>query len=161
MDDAGLIEWAATFRAPNPGSSELPAHHDGCLGCGVANPHGHQLAARREGDAVVAGCTFDARHVGAPGVVHGGAVATVLDELFGFALCLVQEIGVTGSLTVEYLRPVVLHRRYALRAEIARRDGRKIELAARMADESGRACAEARALFVAVDLDHFRNVAGR
>lgn len=64
----------------------LPAHTPTCMGCGPQNPHGLQLVAYRSGDTVYADVTFDERHIGAPGLAHGGAIAAACDDVLGFAL---------------------------------------------------------------------------
>lgn len=139
----------------------LASHHDLCLGCGQDNPHGHHLIARREGStAVFAEHVFDNRHVGAPGVAHGGAVATVVDDLYGFALYLVNELAVTRSLTVEYLRPVVLGTTYQLRAQVERREGRKLYLSAALTDDRGALTVRSEALFIVVSAEHFHRAGG-
>lgn len=106
-----LADWAAGFgrRAAN---HVLPPHHPDCLGCGPDNPHGHHVQVRRDGDRVVAEHVFDHRHVGAPGIAHGGAVATVVDDLFGFLLYNVGQPAVTRHLEVDYHAPVWLGRAY-------------------------------------------------
>lgn len=134
----------------------LPSHHEDCLGCGRANPHGHHLVVHRDGeDAVTAVHTFDERHVGAPGIAHGGAVATVLDDLFGFTLYLVNELAVTRSLSVEYVRPVRLGTAYQLRAHVGHREGRKLHLEATLTDALGQLVVRSEALFLVVDVEHF------
>lgn len=138
----------------------LPPHHAGCLGCGPANPHGHHLEAHRDGDSVVAEHVFDERHMGGPGVAHGGAVATVIDDLYGFALYLVRELAVTRSLTVDYLRPVVLGTTYRLRAQVDHRVGRKLHLSATLTDGQGQLTVRSEALFLIVDVEHFRRAGG-
>lgn len=82
-----LARWNEKFR-PHADGAQLPPHHPHCLACGPDNPHGHHLTVRRRGEEVHATHVFDERHVGAPGIAHGGAVATVLDDLFGFLLYL-------------------------------------------------------------------------
>ena len=57
----------------------LPPHYPTCLGCGPDCPQGYHLQVRRDGDDVVAEHVFEERHSGAPGIAHGGAVATVSD----------------------------------------------------------------------------------
>lgn len=134
----------------------LPAHHPQCLGCGPENPHGHRLQARRSGDHVVADHVFDQRHVGAPGIAHGGAVATVFDDLFGFTLYLVGEPAVTRRLTVTYSRPVLLGVEYALNAWVVTRNGRAVQLAAHLSPvDQERPVARADAEFAIVGLEHF------
>jgi acyl-coenzyme A thioesterase PaaI-like protein len=142
-------------EAPTP-DGPLPAHHPQCLGCGPDNPHGHQLQARRAGDHIVAEHVFDTRHVGAPGIAHGGAVATVFDDLLGFALYLVGEPAVTRRLTVNYSRPVLLGVEYTLKAWVVTRSGRAVQLSAHLSPTGEeRTVARADAEFAIVGLDHF------
>lgn len=148
-----LQAWHASFAA-HDGATDLPPHHPRCLGCGPDNPHAHHLVARRDGDGVVAEHVFDERHVGAPGIAHGGAVATVMDDLFGFLLYVVGDLAVTRSLHIDYLAPVLLGERYTLVADLTSRDGRKLQMSARMSS-STKVVAEARAMFIAVDVNHF------
>lgn len=135
--------------------SELPAHHDHCLGCGPDNPHGHQLQAVRQGDGVQAQHTFDSRHVGAPGIVHGGAVATVIDDLYGFLLYLEGGPAVTRQLVVDYRAPVLIGTTYRLDAHVTRRDGRKLFVAASVTESQGGPVVSSTAVFVKVDVEHF------
>lgn len=136
--------------------SELPAHHPHCLGCGPDNPHGLRLKVVKAAQGVRARHAFDERHVGAPGIAHGGAVATVLDDLFGYLLYEVGALAVTRSLTIDYLAPVLLNTPYELSATIRRQDGRKVTVEASITDLGRQAVTTATALFVVVDLDHFR-----
>ncbi|WP_396913323.1 PaaI family thioesterase, partial [Mycolicibacterium sp.] len=87
----------------------LPSHTTTCMGCGPDNPHGLRLVVHRSGDAVYTDVTFDERHIGAPGLAHGGAVAAACDDVLGFTLWIAGTPAVTRTLTVEYLRPVPLH----------------------------------------------------
>ena len=149
-----LAAWGDKFR-PYPDGADLPEHHDQCLGCGTGNPHGHRLRVIRQGDGVQAWHTFDNRHVGAPGIVHGGAVATVLDDLYGFLLYLVGEPAVTRQLTVDYLAPVLIGTTYRLDAAVTQREGRKLFVAASVSAVEGRSVATSTAVFVTVGADHF------
>ena len=147
--------WARSFWSTTSESPDLPPHHPDCLGCGPQNPHGHALSVQRDENGVVAHHVFDQRHVGAPGIAHGGAVATVLDDLFGFLLYTVGELAVTRRLELDYLAPVLLGTPYVLRAAVRSRDGRKLDLTATMDDAQGRSVATATALFVVVEVEHF------
>lgn len=153
--DAVIADWAAGFDQRAAEADVLPPHHPQCLGCGPGNPHGHHLQARRDGERVVSEHVFDARHVGAPGIAHGGAVATVIDDLFGFVLYLVGEPAVTRHLEIDYHAPVLLRRRYALEARLERRDGRKLFVRASGTDDAGRTAFTAQAVFIVVPLQHF------
>lgn len=133
----------------------LPPHNPECLGCGPDNPAGLAMQIRREGDTVVCDHIFDRRQVGAPGLAHGGAVATACDDMFGFVLYLVAEPAVTRSLEVGYRRPVQLGIPHRIRAHLVHREGRKLHMQAEGTDPEGLVCFEARAVFLIVGLEHF------
>ena len=149
-----LATWPEKFR-PHPEGVDLPPHHEQCLGCGPDNPHGHHLHVRRLGDAVVADHTFDDRHVGAPGIAHGGGVATVLDDLYGFLLYLVGTPAVTRQLTVDYQAPLLIGTPYRLEARVTSQEGRKLFVAASVTDPDGCQVATSTAVFIKVGVDHF------
>ena len=133
---------------------ELPPHHANCLGCGPDNPATLGLKLAIEGERVRGEVTLDDRHQGAPGFAHGGAVATALDDTLGTLLVVLRHPGVTARLEVNYRRPAFLHRRFELEAWVERVEGRKIEMAAEMR-EDGDVVADAAALFIHVDREHF------
>lgn len=149
-----LATWNAKFQ-PHPDGADLPSHHDQCLGCGPDNAHGHHIQVRRHGDGVVADHTFDSRHVGAPGIAHGGAVATVIDDLYGFLLYIVGTPAVTRQLTVDYRAPVMIGVRYRFEAHVASREGRKLFLSGQLTDSHGSVLGTSTAVFVTVDVAHF------
>ena len=70
------------------------------MGCGPDNPHGLHVEVYRSADSVYADVTFDERHIGAPGLAHGGAVAAACDDVLGFTLWIAGTPAVTRSLTV-------------------------------------------------------------
>lgn len=133
----------------------LPPHYPTCLGCGPDAEAGYHLAVRRDGDGVQAVHAFQERHSGAPGIAHGGAVATVVDDLFGYLLYVVRAPGVTRRLEVDYLRPVLTGVRYELRGRIERREGRKLFVAGKATAPDGTVVLRATGLFVVVDVAHF------
>ncbi|EXJ82098.1 hypothetical protein A1O1_08167 [Capronia coronata CBS 617.96] len=64
---------------------------------------------------------------GHPGIVHGGFLATMLDE--GLARCvfpaLPNKVGVTANLEINYLKPTMAGQFLVLRAKTTKVDGRK------------------------------------
>jgi len=133
----------------------LPPHFPTCLGCGPDAEQGFHLHVRRDGDEVVTEHVFAPRHSGAPGIAHGGAVATVADDVLGFLLFLEGIPGVTRMLEVEYLTPVLVGVRYAVRGRVDQRDGRKVWVSCSGRDADGAEAFRARALFLEVRLEHF------
>lgn len=133
---------------------EIAAHHPHCIGCGAENPGSIGLRFVAHGDRVRATCTFDERHQGAPGFVHGGSLATAIDDTVGTLLVLLRRPAVTARLEVDYRSPAFLGRAMALEAWAEGIEGRKLHLAATVHDGEA-LVAEARALFLEVSLEHF------
>lgn len=79
-----------------------------CFVCGQRNPFGLHLVFRQEGQSIVADFQPREEHQGFPGVIHGGIVASVLDEALGRTSLLGTrpEWTMTGKLEVRYRRYV-------------------------------------------------------
>jgi uncharacterized protein (TIGR00369 family) len=132
-----------------------PFHHAGCLGCGTANPNTMGIHVRAEGGRVVGHVRFDEHQAGAPGFAHGGAVATVLDDALGSIPLLMGTVAVTANLSVDYRAPVLLGTTLDIAAWPMRSQGRKFFVAGELREPDGKLVAEATALFVVVEPEHF------
>src|SRR5580698_456621 len=78
-----------------------------CFGCGQANPVGlHLEFLLAEDGSVVSFATVADTYEGPPGYLHGGIIATLLDEAMSKAVRARGLIAMTRKLDVEYLRPV-------------------------------------------------------
>lgn len=105
---------------------------------------------------MVARHVFDSRHRGAPGIAHGGAVVTVLDDMVGMLLYVVGDMAVTRKLDTEFFAPVLLGAPYEVSADLVSRIGRKLEVRTELREEAtGQLVASADGLFVVVTLEHF------
>lgn len=93
---------------------------------GRSSPWGLDLRVRRHGDEIVATCTLRAAHEGAPGRSHGGIVAALFDDVYGFVLNLVGESAFTGELSVRYEAGVPIGVPIECRVRLAERAGRKL-----------------------------------
>lgn len=132
-----------------------PRTHDPmCMGCGPANTSSLGLAVSIDDDRVRGHVLLDDRHTGAPGFAHGGAIAAVMDDLFGHVLIGLDRPAVTATLTVEFRAPALLGRRLELEAWCERIEGRKLHLRGEIRDEET-VVAEGRAIFVEVDISHW------
>ncbi|MCM2422111.1 MULTISPECIES: PaaI family thioesterase [Streptomyces] len=143
--------------APAPGEL-LGAHYDQCFGCGEGQPHGLHLESRAgDGVSVTAEFTVQTAHQGAPGLAHGGVLASALDETLGSLNWLLQVIAVTGRLETDFVRPVPVGTTLYLRAHCRAVAGRKIYSTAegRIGAPDGPVAVRAEALFLEVKLNHF------
>ena len=141
---------------PMPSEARLPPFHlPWCFGCGSENEHGLKLEARIEGDLVVADMQFAPWFQGGPGVVHGGAVAAFFDDLMGFVPVAHLVPAVTARLEIDYRRPIPLGTSVRGEAWLTERDGRKLWAGAVGTDAAGEIFVETRALYLAVNVEHF------
>ncbi|KAF4637654.1 hypothetical protein G7Y89_g415 [Cudoniella acicularis] len=95
---------------------------------------------------------FGGAIAGWPGVVHGGVIATVVDEVLG--RCAVRKFpaqtGVTANLELKYLKPIITNSFYVIRA-VPIAEGyteRKGWVNGRVETLEGNVCVEAKGLFV-------------
>ena len=78
------------------------------------------------GDAAVeARATFSRSFEGAPGFVHGGAIAAAFDQVLGMANLVSGHPGMTGTLTVRYVSPTPTETEIRFEAKAVEKEGRK------------------------------------
>ncbi|MEO6571231.1 MAG: PaaI family thioesterase [Ilumatobacteraceae bacterium] len=123
---------------------------------GRSSPWGLDLDLHRYGDEIEARVTLRSAHEGAPNRSHGGVVAALFDDVFGYVLGVVHQPAFTGDLYIRYEAPTPLFRELACRVRMADRQGRKMLLTGELTDvETGALLTTARATFIAVDADAF------
>ncbi|HWW15822.1 MAG TPA: PaaI family thioesterase [Candidatus Dormibacteraeota bacterium] len=124
-----------------------------CFVCGQDNPQGMRLKFILDEPRQTFVCRFrlGKRYTGPPGHCHGGIIASILDDAMGKVNKLHHVIALTREMTVEYLKPVPLHK--PLRVE-----GREIEVrgtkhinAAEILNENNEVLARSRGIFIAID----------
>lgn len=122
-----------------------------CFGCGPANAGGLQLEfLLAEDGRVVCLTTIADRFEGPAGYLHGGIIATLLDEAMSKSVRALGLTAMTRQMEVNYLRPV--HSRAPVRVEglMVRSEGRKHWSEARIIDARGHTLADGRGLFIEV-----------
>lgn len=144
-------------RGPAPDGERMHTYDDRPFS-GRSSPWGLGLEVHRRGDEIEAMVTLDAAHEGAPERSHGGIVAGLFDDIFGFVLDILQQPAFTGELTIRYEAPTPLHRPLACRGRLREQVGRKIFIEGELVDLTGADGAEhvvarGRGLFIAVDHD--------
>jgi acyl-coenzyme A thioesterase PaaI-like protein len=111
----------------------------GNMGDGVRNPVAPPLLVHHESTTHAhLDVDLGAAYEGAPGHLHGGYGALVLDHLLGAVASYggPESVAATGTITLRYVRPTRLGRLSAV-AEVQRREGRKIFLTGHLADADG------------------------
>jgi acyl-coenzyme A thioesterase PaaI-like protein len=144
---------ASPWRQPTPDGHRMESYDERPFS-GRASPWGVDLEVHRHGDEIEAVLTLRAAHEGAPARSHGGIVAGLFDDVFGFVLDILQEPAFTGELAIRYEQPTPLHRPIACRGRLARRDGRKLHIEGELVDleSTGQpVVARGRGTFITVD----------
>jgi acyl-coenzyme A thioesterase PaaI-like protein len=103
-------------------------HH--CFGCGQLNLHGLHLKFYEnvDGNGVWAPFTPTVAFEGYGGIVHGGIVCTILDEVMAWSLYREQTWAVTGQLSTRFRKPLVMGEPVAAIGRIMRDRGRVIDM---------------------------------
>jgi uncharacterized protein (TIGR00369 family) len=128
-----------------------------CFGCGGANPRGMRLAFDLDPERrrIVGRFRLGAEYQGGPGFIHGGIIATVLDEAMGKVSRFSDVRAVTAELTVEYLKPVRVDQEIRVEAFENQREGRHLFHQGEIRDTEGELLARGRGRFVVVDRAKF------
>lgn len=126
-----------------------------CFACGTRNDAGLRLVFQREGDAVVTEFTADERFQGFPGLVHGGILATLLDETLNRLAMAEGRMMMTGRLDIRYRGVAPLGRPLRVSARARSSRARMLQAAGeiRLADEDA-IIATAEGIFLPVPGDY-------
>ena len=152
-DDAVIPERPG--HAPAPGA-DIPSHFRWCFGCGDDHPTGLHMKMTAGDDLTVHGVfTVTENHQGAPGLAHGGILATAFDDVLGGLNWLIGYPVVTGRLETEYRRPVPVGSTLSIIARIDGIKGRKVFTSAVGYLQDGQVAVRASALFIQVPIEHF------
>ena len=109
------------------------ADDGGCFGCSSSNPAGLQLRFRRRGAQIVADTVVAERFHGAPGIAHGGIIATMLDEVSCAVAATARDVHVvTGELSVRYRRPCPVEVPLTLNARVTDEHARYLVIEAEL-----------------------------
>lgn len=133
-----------------------------CFGCGSLNAVGLQIKSHIEGDEVVCRWQPPPHHIGHPGIVYGGTIASIVDchAIWTAMAVHCRDAGipieqgppvVTGRLTVNYLKPAKIDQPLELRARVTDRSEKRFNVACRVL-QGDLECATAEVIAVRVRL---------
>ena len=131
----------------------LQPHSRDCFVCGSANSDGLRIRFVNIGPGEVESrYTVDERYQGYPGIVHGGIVAAMLDEISYRSLIVDQPKAMmyTARLDIRYRSHVPVNEPLRLHGVAGRRKSRTASAKGYIYSEDGELLAEAEALLVRV-----------
>ena len=141
----------------------LRSAYDRCFGCGAQNPIGLHLDHFTEtSDGVEAPFTPGSNFNGFHGVVHGGVIATALDEISAWSAIVSEGVFViTAKLDLRYRSEAKVGDTFVLEGTVTQRRGKRLLIDAVM--RSGETItAESSGLFVVADtIDNLLESSGR
>jgi uncharacterized protein (TIGR00369 family) len=129
-------------------------HVDNCVGCSRTNPSSLGIRVSVTPDGAEGLVRFGRDAEGAPGLVHGGLLATLADEVMGYLPHGGNAVRVTAEMTIRYLRPTPTETELCCRASAIERAGRKFRVRAIItAAGDDEPLAEAHATYVVLAAD--------
>jgi uncharacterized protein (TIGR00369 family) len=143
-----------TRHKPVPGHEvKQRVYGHNCFGCGPDNDCGLKLEFRLNEERKRFVCDFvlPARFEGPPSHAHGGIIATILDEAMGKVSKLRSIIAVTGTMQVNYIRPVPLAKELVTEGWEVGVNGREHFRAAEIRNARGEVLATSTGTFIEVD----------
>jgi acyl-coenzyme A thioesterase PaaI-like protein len=136
-----------------------------CFFCGADNPIGLKLIFyETEGEPKELVCRLNpgSLYAGYGKILHGGIQGGLFDEIMGWSsLQLTGELGVTGSLQIEFLKPLYVEQEIEVRCKFTSQEGPKINFSAEITDQDGRICTRATGTYVIVGAEDFKRLVGQ
>jgi uncharacterized protein (TIGR00369 family) len=134
-----------------PVSSALRVNR--CFGCGPGNQYGLKLRFKLDHatGTTLAKVKLARRFEGPPGHIHGGILATLLDEAMGKVNKIYEQVAMTRHMEVDYLRPSPLGQTLTVTGRLVRREGRKLFMEGEIRNSAGDLLVRSKGLFVQID----------
>jgi acyl-coenzyme A thioesterase PaaI-like protein len=119
-----------------------------CFVCGEKNDIGLGLQFRQAGGRTISEFVPHKAHQGFMDIVHGGIIATVLDEAMVKRVLFEGMEAVTAEISVRFRSPLFVGEKAVVEAEIKRTGGRLLVTCARMIKGDSTVVAEAEAKLI-------------
>ena len=122
---------------------DLPnMEHNYCFGCGPSNEIGLKMKFRGNDDLVYSELAVSDHFVGWNGVVHGGILSTLCDEIMAWgAIFLTRSFILTKNMSVNYHRPVMAGDNLRVESDVEQRTSeRECIMNGRIFNSKGELC---------------------
>lgn len=141
---------------------EVPNYWPGkCFGCSPRNHQGLQLRFWLSENGCFTRCSVPSHLCGFDGLVHGGIISTLLDEVGAWTIIArLQRFGITRGITVRFLRPVPTEVELLVEGEIISHDDRSAVLHSTVNLGDGELLAEADANWMLPSLSTIARLSG-
>ena len=126
----------------------LPGYKE-CFVCGKENPFGLQITFFKDRKEVKAEFIPESKHQGFRGIVHGGILFSILDEIMGRTAIITKRVmTLTVEINIKYRKKAPIGKKIIFTAQMIKDLGRMIEAQAQARLEDGTLLTEARGRFI-------------
>lgn len=108
-----------------------------CFVCGMENVEGLRLKWTVEGLSTTSEFVPDRKYQGWQGILHGGIIATLLDEAMTRLSCIISGGSLTAEMTVRFVAPAYIGKRLLIRGEVVNQRRKILEMKAFIHSETG------------------------
>lgn len=124
-----------------------------CFACGPDNPISLKLQFREEGDRYCSDFVGGQEHQSYDGIMHGGIISTLLDEIMGGYLYAKGYRAVTAKLEVRYRKPTPIGEHLNIEGWIVGNRGTMYDLASKITLDDGTVTAEGKAKIALIEVE--------
>lgn len=128
-----------------------PRADDWCFACGRKNPIGLKLNFREENGIYITEFKPGPEHQSYNGIVHGGIISTLLDEVMVRYLYSLGHHAVTARLEIRYRRPTPVNRTLTVTGWIVKERGKLYEMTGKIVLPDGSVTAEGKATVAVIE----------
>ena len=136
----------------------LPGYMN-CFVCGKNNPIGLNIAFFKDQDKIKAEFIPESKHQGFKGIVHGGILSSILDEIMGRTAIITRDVmTMTVEINIKYRKKALVGEKIIFAAQMTKDLGRMIEAQAEARSEDGTLLTEAKGKFIVLSKEMQKEV---
>ena len=120
-----------------------------CFGCSPRNPSGLRMKFFTDENSLFSKVTVPDHMCGWDRLVHGGVIATILDEIMSWsAITMLKRIILTKSMTVDFIKPILVGNELGVEGKVLeRKSEREALMAGLLYNGAGEICAQSQGTF--------------
>ncbi|MEA3544943.1 MAG: PaaI family thioesterase [Thermodesulfobacteriota bacterium] len=128
---------------------EIVSRDAHCFGCSQKNPYGLKMRFYADDNALYSWLSVPTHLCGWDGIVHGGVLSTMLDEIMGWsAIYSLRRIVMTKTMTVDFFKPVYIDDKLRVEGRVIEQTSkREAILEGKIYKEDDILCAQTRGTF--------------
>ena len=136
----------------------LPGYTN-CFVCGKDNPIGLNIVFFRDQNKIKAEFIPESKHQGFKGIVHGGILSSILDEIMGRTAIITRDVmTMTVEINIKYRKKALVGEKIIFAAQMTKDLGRMIEAQAEARSEDGTLLTEAKGKFIVLSKEMQKEV---